>query len=705
MRLVNGTADGKRAGRYWPMFVLPCLILAVGVAARIWLLPRMDRWVAGPPPLDVLDQTEIALEDRGWGRLPDELVGICGTVPGRHWAPIGCAALSPDGKWLATGGDDRLVCLWEAATLRTVAVLSDAGDRVQALMFSPDSQRLAAASGTDLHLYDLTGGLPPPATKLASGAAIHCLNFSADGKRLVLGDANDDIQLCNLVGGQAVPKLLTHAAKEVLRTLALSADGKALAVGAGPQGEFVALYEVGEGPDNGGLHLKTALHKVGASHGLAFAPDLKTVAVVDEDGRVKLFDTSKDRARADLEASGPWLGFAADGKTLATCTPGGTVRVWEVTADGARVRNAVLLQHGAGLEWLAFSADLRLAISGGGSMVRLWDISGSQAQLRGTLQNKQPAVLALAFAPDGKTLAAGGWFPRAGGGEAAEEGGVQLWDLSGKQPKERVRFGGHKKEVTWVAFAPNGKSLASAAKDNSVRIWDLTGQVKERATLQGANGPLAFAPNSKNLATALGGTIQLWTVSGDELGRWAKYPDPKNPENAITALAFSPDGYALASGTKNRTVDLWALGGPLPGERLTLDDPQIGLSLAYTPDAKGLVTVGSSGSVHVYDLTGPAPKQKARPEMTINPPKSEHVVAIAANGRLVAEAVDNVVIVWSTVNGKQYVWQLPGDVHALAFAPDNRHLATANSNGTVYIFRLPRPVANPARAKGTTAAE
>jgi WD40 repeat protein len=344
-----------------------------------------------------------------------------------------------------------------------------------------------------------------------------------------------------------------------------------------------------------------------------------------------------------------------------------------------------------------------MAVTGGSGTVRLWDLADGQARCRGILQSRQAGVLCLAFAPDGKTLAAGGWFARAG--EAGEDGGVQLWDLSGKQPKERVRFGGHKKEVTAVAFSPSGQVLASAGKESSVRIWDLTGQVRERAMLQGAAGPLTFSPNSKSLATAVGGTIQLWTVNGDELGRWAKYSDPKHPENAISALAFSPDGAVLASGTRTRTVDLWALGGPLPGDRLTLEDQQIGQALAYTPDGKGLIAVAPDGSVRSYDLTGPTPKLKGRPDVNITPTKAEHVVAIAPSGRLVAQAVDNTVIVWNPMSGKRlYQWQLPGEVRALAFAPDNRHLATANSNGTVYIFRLARQVASPPR-KATTEVE
>src|SRR4051794_21088665 len=75
-----------------------------------------------PSPLDHLDPTKIPREDHMiW--QPAELVAVLGEHRGRHWGTVRCVALSPDGKLLASGGDDQIIRLWTVATMREWAVL------------------------------------------------------------------------------------------------------------------------------------------------------------------------------------------------------------------------------------------------------------------------------------------------------------------------------------------------------------------------------------------------------------------------------------------------------------------------------------------------------------------------------------------------------------------------------------------------------
>jgi hypothetical protein len=179
------------------------------------------------------------------------------------------------------------------------------------------------------------------------------------------------------------------------------------------------------------------------------------------------------------------------------------------------------------------------------------------------------------FSSDGRTLG-GEYSPPANSSKPAT-GEVRLWDVPTWRPRATLR--GHSDRVTFWAFSPDGKMLATASWDETVRLWEVaTG--KPRATWKSGIHTvtvLAFSPDGKILATGGGrpvqfgertpGLIRLWHIpTGKEVRTF------KADEWTVCWVTFSPDGKLLAVWAMLRWFTIWdmseitkSLSGHTPG--------------------------------------------------------------------------------------------------------------------------------------------
>lgn len=209
--------------------------------------------------------------------------------------------------------------------------------------------------------------------------------------------------------------------------------------------------------------------------------------------------------------------------------------------------------HNGWVTAVAFSPNGKtLASASSDTTIRLWNsATGAHRQ---TLHGHNDRINAIAFSHDDGTLAS-----------ASADGTIRLWEtLAGTH---RWTLDGHRGSVASVAFSHDGKTIVSASEDKSVRHWDTT----MRACYRTWWGPdivtaVAFSPDGKTLATASGGAVQLWDADRSE-----HHHTLVGHQGTVMPVTFSSTGMILASAGIDGTVRLWDVvrGGTPPHGRRT----------------------------------------------------------------------------------------------------------------------------------------
>ncbi|MBN1417966.1 MAG: hypothetical protein JXP34_04275 [Planctomycetes bacterium] len=142
-----------------------------------------------------------------------------------HRREIRSVAISPDGKRIASGGEDRLVILWDAAAAKKLLELRHPGP-VRALAFSPDGASLAAGGGEAISVWKVPSG--EGGQRAADPHGVWGLAFAENGSRLASASGNR-IKIWSWREGECLREYRTEL--ESLRSLAITAGGQGIAAG------------------------------------------------------------------------------------------------------------------------------------------------------------------------------------------------------------------------------------------------------------------------------------------------------------------------------------------------------------------------------------------------------------------------------------------------------------------------------------------
>jgi len=501
----------------------------------------------------------------------------------RHNTTVRCLAFSLDAKFLVSGGDDNMLCLWSVAAHNLIVGFPCTTGSVHTVAFSPDGQTLASAgTSTHIELWSTESGKLLHTLRGHTGA-VTSVAFAPNGQTFASASEDKCLKLWQVSGWQPIHSFTGHA---------------------------------------NGVQM------------IAFAPDSQLIAAASTD-TIRIWSVASRKLVLVCEGiplSKTGLVFSRNGELIATSTTDGIIRQWLVPQEAVQVGN----DHTGAVNDLAFSRDKKLLVSASDDgTVRLWSMDPSPMPNLVNVLALPSASGAVAFSPDSAFLATG-----------TEDGKVRLHrsfqDNTRSSESQDIVLGAHTIQVKAVAFTPDGNILASGSNDHRICLWSIQSgtQIQRLQDHTDLVRSVAFSPDGQLLVSGSDDkTIRLWSVPHREIlyiytGHTASVryvvfsPDGEVIASAsddktvclwsvlhrkilhtfqghtcdVTRIAFSPDGFLLASGSLDRSLRFWSLASR--ELVLSIDVRSEVRALAWTAGAAGaLIAVGTnSGAVQLLQV-------------------------------------------------------------------------------------------------------
>jgi WD40 repeat protein len=589
------------------------------------------------------------------------------TIPTLHRGGVSALAVAASRSWLASGGADGSVRIWDVHSGHQRADLKAHRGGVYALAVAPDSNWLGTGSGDgSITVWDANSWHHRARFKGHRGG-VYALAVAPDGSWLASGGIDGSITIWDADSWQRRIRFRAH--RGGIYALAVALDGGWLA-SAGADGS-VLVWD----PENG--ELRAPMRGQGHAITVALSPTSSGLASCDWTGSVSTWNVATGQQRTQPARLGVAIRaatFDRDCTWMAFGGVDGAVSVWNVATGQQHIR---LSGHQGAVSAVAVASDGTWLCSGGvDGLLRIWDYKPTNRPPTTTpMTGHANAVSAVAVAPDGHWLASGG-----------ANGSIEIWDVATEQ--ERTRLIGHTSPIRAIAVATDGSWLCSGSANGDVQMWDMaTGQQRSLVVREPVGGVYALAVARDGRWFASGGAdgIHIWdVVAGQQRGRRKDVPQGR----AVLAITVMPDGDSFASGGADGVVRIWHIDADKELASLGRHPGEV-LALASAPDGAWLASGGADGVVRIWDVS----RRRERTRLAVTKSGAVHAVSIAPDGaRLAAVSLDQTIRIWDIAAGKVCaLMRIEGRARSCAWTLDGRAIVIGGTAGLyLFTFRSPR---------------
>ncbi|OCK96077.1 putative G-protein beta WD 40 repeat-containing protein [Cenococcum geophilum 1.58] len=388
---------------------------------------------------------------------------------------------------------------------------------------------------------------------------------------------------------------------------------------------------------------------------VAFSPDGKQIASGSSDETIKLWDAMTGDLQKPLaghSGSVRAVAFSPDGRQIASGSGGQTGK--QITL-GRPPEDRSQATPGW-VHAVAFSPDGKQITSGSGDgTIKLWD--ATTGDLQKTLAGDSGSVQAVAFSPDGKQIASG-----------SDDRTIKLWDATTGDLQKT--FAGHSGWVHAVAFSPDGKQIASGSSDGTIKLWDaMTGDLQK--TLAGS---LQLGPRRRILARR----------QADRVGATSRRRSQAAPARS-TASHSRP---TASRSRRGQVIGPSSYGDATTGDlqKMLAGDSGWVHAVAFSPDGKQIASGSSDWTIKLWDaMTGDLQKTLAGHSGWV------HAFAFSPDSKQIASgSSDETIKLWDATTGdlQKTLAGHSGWIRAVAFSPDGKQIASGSSDGTIKLWDI-----------------